>query len=107
LITVQEIIGINTAIIGTKTVKESLVGSAVSSYHYYKDIKHQIISIVRGISKNHAFADGNKRTALCVLYYLSEKNNLKVVNDEELFDLMIHMASTKESVEELSAKIFI
>lgn len=44
-----------------------LLESAFSSYMYYDDDLEQACSIFRGIAKNHAFSDGNKRTAAALL----------------------------------------
>lgn len=48
-------------------VNRPLLESAFSSYSYYKDHIEQACSIFRGIAKNHAFSDGNKRTAVAIL----------------------------------------
>lgn len=48
-------------------VDKALLSSAFSSYTYYGDELEQLCSIFRGLAKNHAFSDGNKRTAALVL----------------------------------------
>ena len=52
----QKIVQINTIIMGKSTLsRNELLDSALSTYHYYPDIKEQICSAVRGIIKNHPF----------------------------------------------------
>lgn len=84
-----------------------LLESAFSSFHYYTDIKEQLSSIYRGLIKNHAFRDGNKRTASVVLIMLCEVvDEIIDLNDEELADLTIKVAENRYSVEEISKMLF-
>lgn len=55
-------------------------------------------SLCYGICCNHAFHNGNKRTALVTLLCHLDKNNLMVkedINQDELYRLMIRIASHK------------
>ena len=52
--------------------KEHLLNSCFSSYYYYESELEQICSIFRGLAKNHAFSNANKRTAFIVLVALLE-----------------------------------
>lgn len=106
MITEKLILEINDEISGQGVKSKSLVGSSLSSFHYYEDTSHQIISIIMGLIKNHPFVDGNKRTALTVLYYLSEQYKLELIDDNKLYNIIIEIATTKSSVEDFSSKIF-
>lgn len=84
----------------------SLLDSALSSWHYYESIEDQISSIVRGIIKNHAFQDGNKRTATLVLTTLASLNNLKIIPDNELFHAILAIANSNMDVEQITHILF-
>jgi death-on-curing protein len=90
---------------GTLTRKD-LLYSAFSAIDYYETPELQICSIVRGIIKNHPFVDGNKRTALMVLYTLSETKQLHLISDEKLFDAIVDIAKNNYSVESIAKKVF-
>ncbi|MBF0526478.1 MAG: Fic family protein, partial [Deltaproteobacteria bacterium] len=63
------LISFNELILGDKNTlisKQNLL-SVFSSWHYYEGDKERIISIFRGLIKNHPFRDGNKRTAVAFL----------------------------------------
>jgi death-on-curing family protein len=88
-------------------LSDNMLTSSLSSYHYYETKEDQISSIFRGIVKNHAFHDGNKRTALVVLLTLCEENNIDMgKSDDELAKLTIDIAKNKYEVEEISKKLF-
>jgi death-on-curing family protein len=95
------------ATIDAGVVKTDLLHSAFSSYHYYRDIKDQISSVVNGIIKNHPFKDGNKRTALFLLYVLSERYKLAIVDDDHIDDIIVEIAENKYSVEQVSSLLFV
>ena len=102
------IIDINEKILGRNDtiLNYNMISSSLSSYYYYDTIENQISSIIRGIAKNHAFIDGNKRTAGLTLKYLSNKFNLKIKSDIECANILIDIASNKYSVEDISKMIF-
>jgi death on curing protein len=57
-----------------------------------------------GIARNHAFIDGNKRTALVVSEGFLRLNGLKVVSSpEEKYFTFLHLADGSFSEEELTA----
>ena len=109
-LSVDDILRIHARIQGTAVtgfVFPDGVGSALSSYLYYKDIKMQIISIFYGLVKNHCFSDGNKRTAATVLILLAEDNQLAILpNDTELEKIILTAASAAISKEQLAQQIF-
>jgi death-on-curing protein len=57
------------------------------------------------IAKNHAFIDGNKRTALLVSLLFLKKNGYRLPNKPYLYTLMVDMASSKISKEEIASII--
>jgi len=85
----------------------SAIESCFSSVDYYKDKKSKIASVFRSIIKNHAFTDGNKRTAVLVLYLLCESTGVKLnKNTDELIHLTISVAENKFSVSEIKDMLF-
>jgi hypothetical protein len=83
------------------------VGSALSSYLYYTDVKMQIISVFYGLVKNHCFSDGNKRTAAAVLILLAQDNNLPILPDDTALEkIVLSAAGTAVSKEQLARQIF-
>lgn len=109
-LTIDDILRIHARIQGsavTGFVFPDGVGSALSSYLYYEDIKMQIISVFYGLVKNHCFSDGNKRTAVSVLLLLAEDNHLPILPDDtELEKIVLTAASTTISKEQLVQLIF-
>ena len=85
-------------------VKEFLVDFAISSYSYYEDELDQVCSVFRGIVKNHAFSNGNKRTgALLLGAWLLKRGYLP--EDGKLAELVLDVASHNYEVEEISEKV--
>ncbi len=109
-LTVDDILRVHAKIQGsavTGFVFPDGIGSALSSYLYYTDIKLQVISVFYGLVKNHCFSDGNKRTAVSVLILLAEDNKLPILpNDAELEKIVLTAASTAISKEQLARQIF-
>lgn len=77
--------------------------SILSSYHYYESDIDKISSVCRGIVKNHAFIDGNKRVA--ALFLLRALKNFEKIDEDELADLILDIAENKHDVETISGKI--
>lgn len=109
-LSVEDILNLHSKIQGdepTGTIFPAGVGSALSSYLYYQDIKLQIISIFYGLVKNHCFSDGNKRTAALVLFYLAEANKLPILlDDEKMKNLILKLASSDVPKQDLAKQIF-
>lgn len=98
---------INKAIAGGKIISEAMIDSSLSSYHYYETLEEQIASVFRGLVKNHAFYDGNKRTGLIALLTLAEKHDLELnMNDDELANLTIDVAKNNYDVSKIAGMIF-
>lgn len=83
-------------------LKPAQLDSVFSSYYYYEDVPSQIASIVNSIIKNHPFRDGNKRTAVLTLYYLTETYNVTIdLTEEEFFEAIQYVANNKLEIEEV------
>ena len=106
---IQEIVDINELLndsTSTVIVKNRLQG-ILASYHYYETKEHQICSIFKGIIKNHAFIDANKRTGLLFLLLQIDRNNFNyLLSENEMYNLIQEIASTDISVEEISQQLF-
>lgn len=101
----NEIVNINRKL-GYRPLNKALVGSVLSAWQYYDSLEDQISSVIGGIIKNHAFEDGNKRTAVIVYYNLCSIFNLKSLNEDAMFDAVIEIASSKKSITEISKMLF-
>lgn len=74
-------------------------------YHY-----NQVTSLTRlaaayafGIAKNHAFIDGNKRTALVTCFFFLDKNGFTIrATDEERFTAILSLAEGVMSEEQFA-----
>jgi hypothetical protein len=58
------------------------------------------------IAKNHAFVDGNKRTAVVMLIILSEENSLVLPNDDGLFNIVLSVVNNKHDIPQISNMLF-
>lgn len=104
-LTAESLIKINQKL-GYQVLNKSLVGSALSGWQYYSSLEEQIASVIKGITKNHAFQDGNKRTAVIVYFNLCSLFNMKPLTDDEMFVSIVDIASNQYSVEEIAKKLF-
>lgn len=83
------------------------LSSSFSSFHYYDSDELRISSIFLGLIKNHPFLDANKRTSAVVLFYLVENVGLSLdKTEEQMFDLIVSVASTKLTVEQVADLLF-
>ena len=107
MLNLEKVIEFNRELTGHGTIlNKNSLHSAFSSYHYYDNISEQIVSIFRGLIKNHPFSDGNKRTAISVLLALFELNNIPMTkSDDELFEIILKVATQKLEIEEI-VKLF-
>lgn len=85
-------------------VNRSLLESAFSSYHYYESDLEQICSIFRGLLKNHAFSDGNKRTASAVLVTHLKLKNYHTT-EEDLCIFTLDVATHNYDVPEIAERL--
>jgi death on curing protein len=89
---------------------ETLLDSALAkplnvfAYADEPDIFRLAASYAFGIARNHAFIDGNKRTALVVSITFLDRNGWDIVAPkEEVYFTFLHLAEGKLSEEELAA----
>lgn len=88
--------------------KSNLILGCFSSYHYYDNIFEQISSVFRCLILNHAFVDGNKRTALLFLYNSAFEFELNIkLTEDELYELIVvQIIQLKIDVEEIAKLLF-
>jgi death-on-curing protein len=105
MINSEYIIKVNSGL-GYSVLSKALVDSALSSYFYYDTIYEQIASIMAGIARNHAFSDGNKRTAVSVAIILFKNNNYNYIgSDSDLIELVLSIVTNRLEVEAISNKL--
>ena len=86
--------------------KDELLDSCFSSYYYYYGNElEQISSIFRGLAKNHAFSNGNKRTAAAVLTIFLLQNGYEM-DENDLISLTEEVINNNFEVTEIAEKIF-
>ena len=104
----DQVIEINRIITGRSSlVSRPLLESALSSFHYYSSLEEQTCAVFRGLLSNHPFLDGNKRTAVTVLFLLAGKLGLQIrITDLELFDLVMTVIEAKLSIPEITWAVF-
>ena len=88
---------------------ETLLDSALAkplnvfAYADQPDIFRLAASYAFGIARNHAFVDGNKRTALVVSLTFLERNGWDIVaSKEETYFTFLHLADGSLSEDELT-----
>lgn len=75
----------------------------VFAYGHGPDIFRLAASYAYGIAGNHAFIDGNKRTALVVSLTFLERNGWDIVSEkEDVYFTFLHLAEGSLSEEELA-----
>lgn len=73
------------------------IESIINSASYYDDAYEQVSAITRSIT-DHAFANGNKRTAFDTLNMLLDDMGLKnILNDTQKWDLIYDIAEGRIS----------
>ena len=85
-------------------VRDSLLDSCFSSYHYYDNDLEQICSIFRGLVKNHPFSNANKRTAATVLSMYLIKKGYDISNDD-MVNITLKVAENDMDVPEIASEI--
>jgi death-on-curing protein len=89
---------------------ETLLDSALAkprnvfAYADRPDIFRLAASYAFGIARNHAFVDGNKRTALVVSLTFLDRNGWDIVaSKEDLYFTFLHLADGSLTEDELTA----
>lgn len=85
-------------------MRDSLLDSCFSSYHYYDSDLEQICSIFRGLIKNHPFSNANKRTASAVLLMHLAKNGY-TISDNDIANITLKVAENNMDVPEIASEI--
>ncbi len=85
-------------------VRDSLLDSCFSSYHYYENELEQICSIFRGLIKNHPFSNANKRTAAAALLMHLAKCGYTIL-DSDLANVVLKVAENNMDVSEIASDI--
>lgn len=82
-----------------------LIESALSRPYrgYHRPIARKVAAILHSVVGNHGFIDGNKRTAWLLAELLIERSGyyLDIADDEPVDDLVVGIASSEVSFEEL------
>ncbi len=74
----------------------------------WKDCYHKMGTLLFGITKNHAFEDGNKRTALLSLLLYIDKENLQLKYKQKVLeDLIVRIAANELSTYEKYKKYYL
>ena len=88
-------------------INNDALSSVLSPTSYYTNNTDKISCIVRGIIKNHAFSNGNKRTACLAFLLLSKAGNIPIkLSSQELEGVLIDIAKNNYSVEQISKMLF-
>ena len=86
---------------------ESALGNQYAPYEHDEQV---IASVFRSIIQNHAFANGNKRTAVLVMQVLADSIDAEVrLSDQELCDFVYKLADaggSSISVNTIANKLF-
>lgn len=107
MINIDDIIGIHHTVEENQIIlNKNNLESRLSSFHYYETKEEQIVSIFTSLLMNHAFMDGNKRTAVVTLMFLLDANNFKIPNDDILYDIALGYITGKYNKEDLLKIIF-
>ncbi|UWQ96585.1 type II toxin-antitoxin system death-on-curing family toxin [Rhodobacteraceae bacterium M385] len=80
---------------------ESALGRPYSGYH--KPIARKSAALLHAVVKNHAFVDGNKRTAFLLMDLLITRSGyqLKLFEDDRIDDMVVDVASDSMDFESL------
>ena len=107
MLSIDQIKYINGRVLGAAQISNRAGLSSASSFFYYTTIYDKISSVFRGIIKNHAFVDGNKRTATIALILMCNKLGLVLKpNNDELFEIIVDIAANSFEVGYISKLLF-
>jgi death-on-curing family protein len=67
--------------------------TSLGGFEKYETVEHKAAALFHSLVLNHAFHNGNKRTALVsLLVFLDQNDRLIEVGDDEVFDMVIAVA---------------
>ncbi|WP_454895656.1 type II toxin-antitoxin system death-on-curing family toxin [Alloprevotella tannerae] len=92
-----------------------LLSSAIARQHVefagiqkWEDCYHKMATLLFGLDKNHAFEDGNKRTALLSLLLYINKEGLQITYKQQVLeDLLVRIAANELSIYETYNKYYV
>jgi death-on-curing protein len=86
-----------------ETLLESALGAAQQTWHYSGDIFHTAAQYCYSLANNHPFLDGNKRVAAaCMLVFLAANHKRPAIDNTQLYDWVINVATRQLSRDELA-----
>lgn len=82
------------------TIKQGFNGEEL-----YPSLTHKAAMVFYLITKNHAFENGNKRMAVCILLFFLLKNHKWLhVDPRKLYDIAVLVASSKAAEKDIVFK---
>ena len=82
---------------------ESALGAAQQTWNYTQDVYESAAQYCYSIAHNHPFLDGNKRTAAACMLVFLVKNHIKpMMNNTQLYDGVIAVATNQLQRTELA-----
>jgi death-on-curing protein len=82
---------------------ESALGVAQQTWNYTQDVYESAAQYCYSIAHNHPFLDGNKRTAAACMLVFLVKNHIKpMMNNTQLYDWVIAVATNQLQRTELA-----
>jgi len=93
-ITKEQIVRTN-AIYGGKPSKQNSLDYAVERANNEKNFYRRLAYLVRSMTSDHSFIDGNKRTAITIVLTEFEEEGIKV-NQKMLEKTIVNLAKTGE-----------
>ncbi len=82
---------------------ESALGAPQQTWNYTQDIYESAAQYCYSIAHNHPFLDGNKRTAAaCMLVFLVKNHIIPMMNNAQLYDWVIKVATNHMQRTELA-----
>lgn len=95
-LTAEQVVDLHEEVCGDRSVRsEHLLESAVAAPRWYDKIHYQAAALFRSLTKNHAFGDGNKRTAVvAVVTFLSINGYALKARGSTIFRFVLCVAET-------------
>jgi len=94
------------ALLNESQLESALARPQNAAAYEEADIVRQAATLFWGIASNHAFQDGNKRTAVVMLRaFLNLNDHDLLLSDDERFDLALGVASAHISVDEVETRL--
>jgi death on curing protein len=111
-LTPQEVLAINSAVLGGRHALRDwgLLESAVArprastlGVDAYPDLISKAAALLHSLVLNHAFVDGNKRTAVLAMLVFADLNGYDIRLDKvEALDIVLHLADHRATLQEVT-----